>query len=228
MRALVLLCLLHAASAKSPYSWNGPVLGPRNPAPSPGYDCGADASSCSCCMMVREVDRLQTYFDSTLTQLERDATNTTQALETIKANRVAFTVSLYSGDHLQCYGPFDADSGVTYKHSFLNLGEAYDSGTGVFTVPYAGVYSLAVTSYTDAGSPGYTLAICASLQVNGRAVAGARDLNTHDKDDSATVAVALHLKVGDRVSVGLRKGCFLCDDNSHYNTFSAFLLYGTE
>lgn len=144
------------------------------------------------------------------------------------ASRVAFTVSLYSGDNFKCYGPFGVNSVIIYKHSFLNYGGAYSTDTGIFSVPYSGVYSLAATFYSDAGSPGYKLGICASLQVNNQVVAGAKDFNTNDKEDSATVAIALHLKAGDQVSVSLSNGCFLCDDYSHYNTFSAFLLYVTE
>lgn len=105
------------------------------------------------------------------------------------------------------------------------MGEAYSVNTGIFTVPRAGVYSLALTAFSDAGSPGNLLAICSTLQVNGQLVAGLRDQNTNDQEDSSTAVVALSLRVGDRVTVILTKGCYLCDDSNHYNTFSAFLLY---
>uniref|UniRef100_A0A3B3X389 C1q domain-containing protein n=1 Tax=Poecilia mexicana TaxID=48701 RepID=A0A3B3X389_9TELE len=140
-------------------------------------------------------------------------------------SRVAFSVSLYTGDNFKCFGPFGVDTVIAYQHIFINLGMAYNMATGVFTVTYPGVYSLAVTSFSDAGSPGNTLAVCTSLQVNGQIVAGSRELNRSDQEDSSTIAVALKLKAGDKVSVKLVKGCFLCDDSSHYNTFSAFLLY---
>lgn len=125
-----------------------------------------------------------------------------------------------------CYGPFSFNNIVTYKHVFLNKGGAYNVNTGIFTAPISGVYSIALTIYSDAGSPGNMLAACATLQVNGQVVAGAKELNTMDQEDSATIAVALQLKAGDKVAVNLTKGCFLCDD-SNYNTFSAFLLYAT-
>lgn len=140
-------------------------------------------------------------------------------------SRVAFSVSLYTGDNFKCFGPFGVETVIAYQHVFINHGMAYNMATGIFTVTYPGVYSLAVTSFSDAGSPGNTLAVCTSLQVNDRAVAGSRELNRNDQEDSTTIAVALKLKGGDKVSVKLARGCFLCDDSSHYNTFSAFLLY---
>lgn len=100
-------------------------------------------------------------------------------------------------------------------------------GTGVFTATRSGVYTFAVSVYSDAGAPGNLLSSCASLQVNNQLVAAAKDQNTYDQEDSATIAVVLQLSAGDQVAVKLPKGCFLCDD-SHYNTFSGFLLYVTE
>ncbi|XP_033952802.1 cerebellin 20 [Pseudochaenichthys georgianus] len=107
----------------------------------------------------------------------------------------------------------------------INLGDSYSTETGIFTVPRSRVYSLALTVYSDAGAPGNTLAACASLQVSGLVVARSKDRNMQDQEDSATIVVALHLNAGDKVAVNLPIGCFLCDDNSHYNTFTGFLLY---
>ncbi|KAI4815581.1 hypothetical protein KUCAC02_005722 [Chaenocephalus aceratus] len=68
----------------------------------------------------------------------------------------------------------------------INLGDSYSTETGIFTVPRSRVYSLALTVYSDAGAPGNTLAACASLQVNGLVVAGSKDRNMQDQEDSAT------------------------------------------
>uniref|UniRef100_A0A3P8PHR6 C1q domain-containing protein n=1 Tax=Astatotilapia calliptera TaxID=8154 RepID=A0A3P8PHR6_ASTCA len=143
-------------------------------------------------------------------------------------SRVAFSFSLFSDENFKCYGPFsEMNKIVIYKNAFLNLGGAYNMNTGVFTVPFSGVYSLAVTIFSDAGSPGNMLAACANLQVNNKVMARAKEFNTNDQEDSATIVVAMHLKVGDMVTVTLSSGCYLCDE-SYYNTFSGFLLYVTE
>lgn len=143
------------------------------------------------------------------------------------ASRTAFSVALFNDTHFKCYGPFDVNTIIIYKNVFLNLGGNYNVQTGIFTVPRSGVYSIALSVYSDAGAPGNTLVACASLQVNGQVVAGIRDQNKNDQEDSATTVVVLHLKAGNQVTVNLSVGCFLCDD-SNYNTFSAFLLYVTE
>lgn len=135
------------------------------------------------------------------------------------------SVALYSEEGLECFGPFGTHKVVTYKHVFINQGDGYNGSTGVFTVPGSGVYSLALTIYSDAGASSTTLAACAGLQVNGLKVTGQSEKNKQDQEDSTTTVVALHLQAGDQVSVSLDQGCFLCDDHNHYNTFSAFLLY---
>lgn len=144
------------------------------------------------------------------------------------ASRSAFSVALTNENSMNCFGPFRDDKLIPYKHVFINLGGGYNPDTGIFTVPRSGVYSLALTVYSDAGSPGNSLAACASLQVDGRVVSGPRERNMQDQEDSATIVVALHLRAGETVAVNLPIGCFLCDDNSHYNTFTGFLLYATD
>uniref|UniRef100_A0A8D2ZDU7 Cerebellin 20 n=1 Tax=Scophthalmus maximus TaxID=52904 RepID=A0A8D2ZDU7_SCOMX len=143
-------------------------------------------------------------------------------------SRSAFSVALTNDQSLNCMGPFRDARIIAYKHAFINLGGGYSVDTGVFTVPRSGVYSLALTVYSDAGSPGNTLAACASLMVNDQVVVGPSEKNMQDQEDSATIVMALHLKAGDRVAVKLPIGCFLCDDHSHYNTFTGFLLYATD
>ncbi|XP_017286107.1 C1q-related factor [Kryptolebias marmoratus] len=226
MKAVALLGLLHAAAAtlNFKFSWNGPHAEPDSD-PNADSACSWDQPSCGCCLMVREMDRLRTYFNTTLTELQEEFAETNQSLQSIQDSRVAFTVSLYNNNSLTCDGPFSEDCIVTYRHAFLNLGEAYSTNTGIFTVPHSGVYSLAVTAF---GSSGNTLAVCTALQVNGQTRAAAKEFKTKDKEDSATIAIALHLQAGDKVSVNLAKDCFICDDDNHHNTFSAFLLYAAE
>uniref|UniRef100_A0A3B4UEP9 Cerebellin 20 n=1 Tax=Seriola dumerili TaxID=41447 RepID=A0A3B4UEP9_SERDU len=144
------------------------------------------------------------------------------------ASRTAFSVALFNDVTFQCYGPFTLNTNIIYKHVFLNLGDSYSVDTGIFTVPHSGVYTIAITIYSDAGSSGRLLAACACLQVNGQVVSQSREQNRDDQEDSATVVLVLQLMAGDKVAVNLPEGCFLCEYNSFFNTFSAFLLYATE
>ncbi|XP_029302319.1 complement C1q-like protein 4 [Cottoperca gobio] len=221
MRAILLLCLVHAALAKR-FLWS-PTATPDT---DPYNVCVKNQGSCGCCLMVKEINRLIMYFKTMLNKLEEEYMQTEQRLHNIKASRSAFSVSLTNESNFNCFGPFKVDKLIPYKHVFINLGDGYSVETGIFTVPLSGVYSLAVTIFSDAGSAGALLAACASLQVNDEVIVSGREKNTHDQEDSSTIVVARNLKAGDKVAVNLPIGCFLCDD-SNYNTFSVFLLYPT-
>ncbi|XP_039987161.1 cerebellin 20 [Xiphias gladius] len=231
MRAVVLLFLLESALVQAvDYSWSGPGKNPENGGVDPNTEnvCVTDQASCGCCLMQQHIHRMKMFFNMSLNELEKELTKAKTVLNNVRASRSAFSVALTSDSNLNCFGPFRDDKLIVYKHVFINLGDGYSVDTGIFTVPRSGVYSLALTVYSDAGSPGNSLAACASLQINGRLVAGPREKNMQDQEDSATIVVALHLKAGDQVAVNLPIGCFLCDDNSHYNTFTGFLLYATD
>ncbi|KAE8295560.1 C1q-related factor C1q and tumor necrosis factor-related protein 14 [Larimichthys crocea] len=228
MRAIVLLCLLEAAFIQAnDYSWGGPganrVIDPTTESP-----CLLDQSSCGCCLMQQQIHRMGMFFNMSLNEVQKELTKAKTALSNVRASRSAFSVGLNTGTNFKCFGPFRDDMLIIYKHIFINLGDGYNAATGIFTVPRSGIYSLALTVYSDAGAPGNTLAACASLQVNDVVLAGPKDKNMQDQEDSATVVLAVHLNAGDQVSVKLPIGCFLCGDNSHYNTFTGFLLYATD
>lgn len=110
----------------------------------------------------------------------------------------------------------------------MNLGDSYNASTGTFTVSRSGVYALALTMYSDAGAPGALLAACVRLRKNGQVIAALSEYNMQDQEDSATTILAMQMQAGDKVDVILPSGCYLCDDNSHFNTFSGFLLYATD
>ncbi|XP_022616178.1 complement C1q-like protein 4 [Seriola dumerili] len=229
MRAIVLLCLLESALVRAnDYSWGGPGKSTEGIDPNTENICVTDQASCGCCLMQQQIHRMKMFFNMSLNELEKELTKSKTVLNNIRASRSAFSVALTNEKNLNCFGPFRDDKLIAYKHVFINLGDGYSVDTGIFTVPRSGVYSLALTIYSDAGSPGNSLAACASLQVNGKVVSGPRERNMQDQEDSATIVVALHLKAGDKVAVNLPIGCFLCDDKSHYNTFTGFLLYATD
>ncbi|XP_047450437.1 C1q-related factor-like [Mugil cephalus] len=231
MQAVVLLCLLEAVFVHAVnYNWGGPTGNTENRGADFNTEdvCLTDQASCGCCLMQQQIHKMKMFFNMTLSELERDLMKTQTALNNVRASRSAFSVALTNTPSLKCFGPFRDDRLIAYQHVFINLGDNYNLDTGIFTVPRSGVYSIALTVYSDAGSPGNTLAACGALQVNGNVVAGPREKNMQDQEDSATIVVALQLNAGDKVAVNLPIGCFLCDDSSHYNTFTGFLLYATD
>ncbi|XP_036392508.1 cerebellin 20 [Megalops cyprinoides] len=188
--------------------------------------CLTDTASCGCCVMQKQMWRMEQYFNMSLNELQRGLERAQAALNNVRASRSAFSVALT--DTRRCVGPEREETTVIYKVIFINLGEGYNVATGVFTAPRSGVYSLALSVYSDAGSPGATLAACVSLRINGREVAAPSERNQQDQEDNTATVMAVQLRAGDTVSVRLPPGCFLCDDSSHYNTFTGFLLYATD
>ncbi|XP_043974787.1 complement C1q-like protein 2 [Gambusia affinis] len=229
MRAIVLMCLLQAVFGQdqSKFNWNGPVNTQPTAAPNLDKLCSNDQAACGCCLMQKTMQRMELFFNMTTKEMSQQLMNSKMTLNNIKNNRSAFSVALNNEKTLTCFGPLAEDRRVPYKHVFLNLGDSYNAQTGIFTAPISGVYSLAVTVYSL--SPlDLPQATCAQLQVNGVAVAPLIEKNGLDSEDSSTVVIARHLKAGDQVSVSLLKGCNICDDASHYNTFTGFLLYAAE
>lgn len=108
------------------------------------------------------------------------------------------------------------------------MGSAYDDSTGVFTSPCSGVYFFSVTAFSDAGSPGAGLSVCVKLLRNGTPQVSLTEQNKEDQEDSVSASLLLSLRAGDEVSVQLPAGCFLCDDENHYNTFTGYLVYATD
>lgn len=108
------------------------------------------------------------------------------------------------------------------------MGSAYDDSTGVFTATCSGVYFFSVTAFSDAGSPGAGLSVCVKLLRNGMPQVSLTEQNNEDQEDSISASLLLSLRAGDEVSVQLPAGCFLCDDENHYNTFTGYLVYATD
>ncbi|XP_031599941.1 complement C1q-like protein 4 [Oreochromis aureus] len=226
MRAIVLLCLLHAAFGQGNiFSWIGPSESLPQQAPVQSQVCVTDQASCGCCLMQKQIGRLEKFFNMSINALKDELMSSKMILNNMRGSRSAFSVALNNNSAMAFYGPFSSDSIIKYKHVFINLGDGYNVETGVFTVPRSGVYSLSVTIYSSAR---VTLSNCVTLQVNSENVAEAIERNGQDLEDSTSVVVAVQLNARDRLSVKLLQGCSLSDDINHYNTFTGFLLYASD
>ncbi|XP_016142377.1 complement C1q-like protein 4 [Sinocyclocheilus grahami] len=223
-QGVVLLCVLPLVlGQEKDFSWDGPG---QTLAPDPINPCLTDQNSCGCCVMQKKKWELEQYLNSSMNTLEDLLARAQNTLRNIRDNRVAFSVGLT--DRRRCIGPLRTVTNLVYQSIFINIGEAYNSSTGVFTVPRSGVYNLAFTVFSDAGSPGASLAVCASIRKNGVALTALREIYGQDQEDQATAVLLAQLSAGDHITIGLQAGCWICDDQNHYNTFSGFLLYATE
>ncbi|TRY83374.1 hypothetical protein DNTS_016648 [Danionella cerebrum] len=188
--------------------------------------CLTNVASCGCCLMQKQMLKMESFFNMSFGELQRGLERVQNVLNSVRASRSAFSVALT--DSRLCVGPNRQDAVVKYSQVFINMGDSYDTNTGVFVAPRTGVYSLALTVYSDSNAAGAMLAACARLRLNGRVIASPSENNLQDQEDSASALLAVQLRAGDRVDVALPAGCFLCDDNNHYNTFTGFLLYPTD
>ncbi|KAM4612130.1 complement C1q-like protein 2 [Polymixia lowei] len=118
-------------------------------------------------------------------------------------------------------GPFDTDTTLIYKTVHINIGNAYNQLTGIFTVPVAGSYFF--TFFYHAGGQH---ASNLSLIKNGERMATTTDhRTTADGADNGGNGVALQLMQGDQVYVRMNAHTHVWGDAvGGHTTFSGFLL----
>ncbi|KAM8854061.1 cerebellin 20 [Synchiropus picturatus] len=177
---------------------------------------------CVCCVMLKRVNHLKTLLHEKLSTLEAQYAQAQRDITKFVSHRTAFTFVIFNDHAFKCIGPVSSDQTIRYQRPLLNLGDAYDSQTGIFTVLYSGVYSMAITVFSDTGVLG-SYKTCAHLRVNEKVMASSIDQHRADSEDNASFSLLMHLQAGDRVDVRISKGCMICD-HSNYNSFTAFLL----
>ncbi|XP_028451381.1 complement C1q tumor necrosis factor-related protein 3 [Perca flavescens] len=134
--------------------------------------------------------------------------------------QVAFSASLVVAGETTL-GPLPTATTLIYKHVPTNIGNAYNSNTGVFTAPVRGAYNFewSVGARGD-GSHGSG----AWLVKNSEKVFVAWERQNQYRG-SASNGVTLLLEVGDVVSVRLVANSVVNDNENHLNTFSGHLLF---
>ncbi|XP_031135812.1 complement C1q tumor necrosis factor-related protein 3-like [Sander lucioperca] len=162
-----------------------------------------------------------------LVQLKADMTQGQAALKTevdtlkqqLQVRQVAFSASLLTGGQEGSTGPFTSDTTLIYKHVVTNIGNAYNSNTGVFTAPVKGMYHFewTVGSWQD------------NQESGGWLVKNSEHVFLAFKKGSgwmtASKAATLSLEVGDVVFVRLMANTLVFDNFNHHNTFSGHLLF---
>ncbi|TDH15481.1 hypothetical protein EPR50_G00031850 [Perca flavescens] len=174
----------------------------------------------SLCQLKEDMELLQRETKEQVTQLKDEVDKLKQQLQ---VRQVAFSAALTAGGQIVTLGPFPEDTTLVYKHVPTNIGNAYNSNTGVFTAPVRGVYYFEWTIGTyGRGNHGAG----AWLVKNSENVFMAWERQERGFM-SASKAVALLLEVGDVVCVRLvANGSNMAyDDGSNHTTFSGHLLF---
>ncbi|XP_035846747.1 complement C1q-like protein 4 isoform X4 [Sander lucioperca] len=135
--------------------------------------------------------------------------------------QVAFSASLVPKDQRATTGPFPSLTTLIYKHVVTNIGNVYNSNTGVFTAPVKGAYNFEwwVGAFGDNshGSGAWLVKNSDLLFMNFEQQA--------DGFMSSSKGMTLLLDVGDVVFIRLQTNTVVFDDGGHHTTFSGFLLF---
>ncbi|NP_001103579.1 cerebellin 8 precursor [Danio rerio] len=130
--------------------------------------------------------------------------------------KVAFSAALGSGGF---FGPFDTDVTLVYKDAFINIGNAYNKNTGIFTAPVKGVYYFSFF-YHCSTSHGTELA----LHKNGEWVTVTAHHKKKGPAENGGNGITLQLQKGDQLYINLIKNKWIWD-GSNVTVFNGFLLY---
>ncbi|XP_039671801.1 complement C1q-like protein 4 [Perca fluviatilis] len=137
-----------------------------------------------------------------------------------QVRQVAFSTSLLAGGKSATIGPFPSDYTLIFRHVTTNIGNAYNSNTGLFTAPVRGAYhfELHVGGENGAHASGCWLVKNAEnvFIAYENQVAGFM---------SSSSGVTLLLEVGDVVFVRMVATTFVFDNGNHHTTFSGHLLF---
>nr|XP_020504475.1 uncharacterized protein LOC109995179 isoform X1 [Labrus bergylta] len=116
-------------------------------------------------------------------------------------------------------GPFNTDTTLVYRTVITNLGNAYNSATGIFTAPVAGVYYFTIFCHSGGD---HTTSL--KLYKNSQMMVAINDYPTGtDQSDNGGNAVFLQLQPGDHVYVVLGVNTHVWG-NDYVTTFSGSLV----
>ncbi|KAL0965086.1 hypothetical protein UPYG_G00276610 [Umbra pygmaea] len=137
---------------------------------------------------------------------------------------VAFSAFLLGEDGQDNFGPYDADAVLMYNEVTTNIGGAYNPTTGNFTAPFGGVYHFIFSC-----SAGNTKKVNAELLKNGVNMAAVSETANPASGiyHGGASGVTLQLAKGDQVSVVIRKGSSIYNNN-RINTFTGYLLFSVN
>ncbi|RXN09857.1 complement C1q subcomponent subunit B-like protein [Labeo rohita] len=130
--------------------------------------------------------------------------------------KVAFSAALGINGFI---GPVNADSTLVYKNVFMNVGNAYQQTTGIFTAPVRGVYYFSFFYHCSTKYETWLY-----LYRNGKKEAEAGQHNTqHAMAANGGNGLTLLLEKGDQVYMVLQKDSWIWDGDN-VTVFSGFLI----
>lgn len=136
--------------------------------------------------------------------------------------KVAFSASLSALENTYRFiGPYTTATTLVYENAFTNIGNVYDTSTGIFTAPVKGVYFFSFVVFNP-----HDIATGVRLLKNGNFVVAASDNPPkQDTEDTTCNSVSLILEQGDQIHLQLIENRRVYTDGLRRNTFSGHLLF---
>ncbi|XP_028261640.1 multimerin-2-like isoform X4 [Parambassis ranga] len=170
---------------------------------------------------VEKIKNTDKALEAKLTEQANKFLNVEDQLGKVKAavntwQKVAFSASITEGANIFT-GPSRSilSSTLVFNNVFTNIGNAYNSQTGIFTAPVKGVYQFTFMTF---GYNSYTSG--AILVKNGIYQVSTWEFKGPDYSDTASNTVILQLNQNDTVNMILWQG-----GKIHAGVFSGFLLF---
>ncbi|KAK7120421.1 hypothetical protein R3I94_020424 [Phoxinus phoxinus] len=132
--------------------------------------------------------------------------------------KVAFSADLGIRGNL---GPQATEITLAFSNVFTNIGNNYNSTTGLFTAPVKGVYYF---RFTICGLQ-INQSTGAFLYKNGQKIMAVGQWLFHDQHRYASNGAVLQMEVGDVVCMKLLPRYTIYDSQDNLSTFSGFLIY---
>ncbi|XP_012987051.1 complement C1q and tumor necrosis factor-related protein 9A-like [Esox lucius] len=134
--------------------------------------------------------------------------------------KIAFLAALAGYGHITSS---DRETNLAFRNVLMNIGNAYNSASGVFSAPVRGVYYFSFSSFGFSGRN-----VCVSLFKNSERMLSACDHHSEpDTSDSAGNGGTLHLEQGAHVYMTLHVGSHIFASAENRSTFRGFLLFRT-
>ncbi|KAA0719482.1 Cerebellin-2 Precursor [Triplophysa tibetana] len=136
------------------------------------------------------------------------------------ARKVAFSAGLLNSGP-QHTGPFEESRTLVYQKIFSNIGNAYDSNTGIFTAPVKGVYFFRFYGHSQRGNR-----MAVSLYKNNEQQCSVfYDKTQSSPNGNGSNGVVLTMEKADKVHTQLWKDSWVYDDEQTFTSFSGFMLF---
>ncbi|XP_059356846.1 complement C1q tumor necrosis factor-related protein 3-like [Carassius carassius] len=145
-----------------------------------------------------------------------------QKTEVSERVKVAFSASLSALENAHRFiGPYTRATTLVYENAITNIGDVYDTKTGIFTAPVKGVYFFNFVVFNP-----HDISTGVRLLKNGNFVVAATDNPPkEDTEDTTCNSVSLILEQGDQIHLQLIENCRIYTDSLRRNTFSGHLLF---